>query len=225
MKHLVLILLTLSCSPDRSNPPKEEAVFLGFELRAYCAHVSGAACRLAQTCNNPHLFKDRHLTLSECADSLEQQCIDLGLGWVRGVEYDAIAYDGVAFRTCLDEIANTSCTEAVKDWGAADCVRTAAGWDCDLYYFTRSLSESCGGVFTGIVPEGETCYQDAECGAGYHCDEEIACPGRCKARLQLGEGCQMTPRGRSLLMLASMRLFLWILRRTTQGTSRKESFA
>jgi len=194
---LAFLLLLPACGDEDGGSSDGTAEGEGegpvsFSVGRYCLEMAGAACHLAMKCNNQYLFYDRHLDQAECVEALSAECeaeaVPLGLSQGAG----AVRFDNTAFRACLDEIGEGTCTEGAHAWGLTSCYTALGGARvCDPWFFGRALSEHCRIVLVGVVDEGEPCYWDRECGAERYCYRRGAssCPGECRRHLERSDDC------------------------------------
>lgn len=66
--------------------------------------------------------------------------------------------------------------------GASACIALFNGRTC-----AEGLPSGCDALLTGLVARGGNCYQSAECDSTSWCDSSSSCPGRCVARIALGQ--------------------------------------
>jgi len=191
---LVLCTLLGACEdrPPQARVDPEAGGRLTFNLSLYCTEVSGAACYLADKCENQLLFFDRHRSHEDCMNALVEDCMVAGVRWDRAERAGALTFDAAAFYACLDEVGEASCNEAARAWGLLSC-KTGVGGEpiCDRFFFGMALSETCQGVFSGAIELDEPCYDDRECGEGLYCNEaySVRCPGTCNRQLKRGDDC------------------------------------
>lgn len=138
------------------------------KLDDLCSEVRKANCSVFTRCDLDWLFMiNNH---QRCEDAFRCEDMKTQQMMIDSVNAGRMAYDGNAARRCLDA------------FNSADCVSL----------LSTSISEplKCDGVFTGLVAEGQDCYDDRECADGLYCDESDGnCPGQCTPYTAVGEAC------------------------------------
>lgn len=136
-------------------------------------------CELAMDCSSEPFVAMLDGDLDACMDFLGMQGeMSGGMGLiVDSVNAGDTSYDGAAARQCLDALQSASC-DAIEA-GAPD--------------------PACEEVFTGVLPNDESCTLDEQCAGGW-CDMSLACPGTCADTVPLNGDCTgSAPCARSLI--------------------------
>lgn len=71
---------------------------------------------------------------------------------------------------------------SLNSTGASACIALFNGRSC-----AEGLPSGCEALVTGLVARGGNCYQSIECDSTSWCDLTTSCPGRCVARIALGQ--------------------------------------
>ncbi len=161
---LLLVPLTLFACDDgdkKSNPSLPLAEVEGEYYNLFCEQI--------ETCEvNPYfsmVIEDRQ----GCLDFITSQTDGPGLGGILdAVDAGTVVYDAEKGYACIEDMKALPCDE-----------------------FGDHEPESCVGVFTGTIADGEECRINEECVSGY-CDTSEACPGTCVAAVAVGGTCALT---------------------------------
>jgi hypothetical protein len=127
-----------------------------------------AYCDLAMECSSEPFVAMLDGDMDTCLDLLAMQGeVEGSMGaMIDSVNQGNISYDGVAARECLNAMQTASC-DAIE-----------AG----------SPDPACDEVFTGVLPNDDSCVYDEECAGGW-CDMSVDCPGVCADAIPLNGDC------------------------------------
>jgi hypothetical protein len=112
------------------------------------------------------------LGAASCQDKQRSTLFDLTApSYRRSIRAGRVMFDAVAAQACLDSIPTLACA------------------DFDPLF----SHDPCPDAFRGLVPDGDACAGDGECGASSYC-EAASCGGMgvCRPRVAAGEACSFT---------------------------------